>query len=91
MSQSWMIAYDVSKDRARAELAGILEARGPRVLYSVFEIETVDIESVVERVAAKLGPRDLLVGIRFCDRCTRWRFGQPIEEDADRRRALVLD
>lgn len=38
MSRLWMVCYDITDDRRRADVAKVLEGRGLRVQDSVFEL-----------------------------------------------------
>lgn len=81
----WVVAYDVSDNRTRLRLAARLEARGPRVLHSVFEIAAPDpdAEDLLEWAGGLLGEDDRLLLLPTCDRCGRATLGQGIEPEPD--------
>lgn len=83
MARRWMVTYDVAQQRSRSQLATLLEARGPRVLYSVFEIELDQrqCDRLVDRASCILGGGDSLLVLPICSSCRTWRYGSGIETD----------
>ena len=88
---TWVAAYDVADDRARRRLAILLEAHGPRVLYSVFEVQASDAQAgvLLARAARLLGADDRLLLLPTCPRCRRAAFGGGLEQDLELDMALV--
>ncbi|MGH9126737.1 MAG: CRISPR-associated endonuclease Cas2 [Acidimicrobiales bacterium] len=78
----WLVAYDVSDDRSRRRVAGILGARGLRVEYSVFALEAGhrDLARVMIDADAVMGCGDLLLALARCPSCWAWERGRPIED-----------
>lgn len=56
MSQMWMVCYDIADDRRRQRVAGVLEAFGERVQWSVFECYLTPVQRVAlrDRLRAEL-------------------------------------
>lgn len=81
--RTWVATYDVSSDRERSRLAALLGARGRRVLYSVFEVESGDrdMDRLVDQAGDGLltGGGDHLLVVPLCDRCRRWSAGDDLE------------
>ncbi len=67
-----VIAYDISDDDRREEIARVLEGYGQRVQYSVFEVECdlKELSLLVERLEPLVGGvQDALRVYRVCATC----------------------
>ncbi|GFG50674.1 CRISPR-associated endonuclease Cas2 [Mycolicibacterium agri] len=62
-----LIAYDVTDDRRRAQLAKVLSKYGDRVQYSVFVVDTVPGRAVRMRVEVSQTIDSSQDSILFCD------------------------
>ncbi|MGH9156463.1 MAG: CRISPR-associated endonuclease Cas2 [Acidimicrobiales bacterium] len=92
MGREWMVTYDISRNASRSKLATMLEARGPRVLYSVFEIEAdaAGMIRLATRASELLGPTDAVLALPRCESCRSWRYGRGIELDPRERTSVVV-
>ncbi len=89
--QRYVVAYDISDDKARRKVGEALEAYGKRVNYSVFEIQ---VKSKSQKDALELEVLKLLKpkvdSLRFyhiCENCAKksWSLGNepaPFEANA---------
>jgi len=74
LRRTWVISYDIVGDRRRARLCKLLESKGLRVQYSVFEV-LASSEELDEIVRAATKPRcfdaseDSLRCYALCDGC----------------------
>lgn len=89
-SDVWVVTYDIARERERRRVATLLAARGPRVLYSVFEVSATShgMDRLFERASAGLDPDDRLLAVPTCRSCGQARIGAPLE--AGDTRAVVL-
>jgi CRISPR-associated endonuclease Cas2 len=72
----WIVAYDISDDRSRAQLAARLSRIGVRRQYSVFEcrIPEGSPEMIVDLAGPYMNPgRDRLDILMQCEECLRHR------------------
>lgn len=81
---SWVVSYDVSDDAKRRAVSRILEAHGPRVLYSVFTLQGPPrhAEAVYARARRAATPTDRFLLLPRCERCRHATFGSGLEPPA---------
>lgn len=75
----YVVAYDISNDRARRRVAELLAEWGVRLQQSVFEVDLHgdELRSVRTAVARHLGPGDIIQFFPQCSRCRRQRVAHP--------------
>jgi len=79
--KTWIATYDISVDRSRTRVARLLQARGHRILYSVFELSSSDrdVAGIVARSEGLLGAEDHLLLVPICGDCRMWAAGPGLE------------
>ncbi len=87
MSRLWMIAYDITDNRRRQNIAKLLENYGKRVQYSVFECHLKDsmFDEMMNKLVVFMEDSDSLRCYPFCKWCGEEVFwqgnGQPVEDE----------
>ena len=84
----WIVAYDISDDERRADVAKILEGYGLRIQYSVFEgyVDEKDVVQMQDDLAAAIDPEeDKIIYFPLCEFCRKniQRMGQQGETIVD--------
>lgn len=72
MALTVVIAYDVSEDRRRARVAGLLQKYGDRIQYSVFvcRVPEEDLDALVEQSRSLIDDRtDSIYALHQCADC----------------------
>ncbi len=88
MKDFWVIAYDVSDDRARYEVADMLKNHGSRVQYSVFEcyVTGTQLQILRNRISRLLDSDDSVRWYPLCRWCRKdisWQGSGEIENDPE--------
>ena len=74
MSTPWILAYDISRDRARDRVAARLLAHGVRVQRSVYEVVVPDIAPLMAELTSLVRvDRDVVQAFRQCRTCASQR------------------
>jgi CRISPR-associated endonuclease Cas2 len=72
----YIVAYDISEDLNRERVAARLLSRGVRLQRSVFEIDTDDVEVLLDELGALIDlNRDVVQAFRQCHPCLKQTRG----------------
>lgn len=70
MKGTWIVAYDISRDRDREQAAARLLAQGVRLQRSVFQVVTSDAPSLLEELSDLIDvDNDVVQAFRQCESC----------------------
>jgi len=72
MALTVLVAYDISRDKIRAQVAAYLQQWGDRIQRSVFicAIASADVPAVTERIASMINPdTDAVHLVPICGTC----------------------
>ena len=76
MKGTWIVAYDISRDRDREQAAARLLARGVRLQRSVFQVVTSDATSLLEELSDLIDVNnDVVQAFRQCESCANEELG----------------